>query len=213
MTMPTNSHRLAAQTDTPWTGTMNSGGYRVVEAITEEHRLGELAVRWDVFVVEQHCPIVCEIDARDYDPAVIHFVCLATQRTVSDPPSDSVLVPDTTDEQVGDVGGEYVVGCVRLIPDEPGHFHLGRLAVRKEYRSEKIGAALVRGLHEYLAAHTPRGSDVGVVLNAQVQAAGFYAKQGYVVTSKETFWEAGIEHVEMARRISGTADCGDGRLD
>lgn len=80
----------------------------------------------------------------------------------------------------------------RLLPDG----HIGRMAVLIEYRRHGVGARVLEALMERATA---RGlSDV--VLNAQLDAQGFYAKAGFK-TSSATFIEAGIPHVEMRRAL------------
>lgn len=80
------------------------------------------------------------------------------------------------------------VGTGRLLPDG----HIGRMAVLPEYRDCGIGGAILRALMEKARA---RG-DREVMLNAQMQAQGFYAAHGFSVTG-EQFMEAGIPHVCM----------------
>jgi predicted GNAT family N-acyltransferase len=80
------------------------------------------------------------------------------------------------------------VGTGRLLPDG----HIGRMAVRKVARGGGIGAALLHALMERAKA---RG-DHHVVLNAQTQAAPFYARHGFVQDGAE-FSEAGIAHIAM----------------
>lgn len=163
---------------TPYVGGVDGRGVRVVEALTHELRMGEIAVRHEVFVLEQGVPLVLEVDARDMDPAVRHLVAL-------------------------DALGR-VVGTVRLIPT-PGSHHLGRLAVRRRARGHHTGAALVGAVHDLLARETPAGSTARVELDAQVHALGFYGRLGYVPVTGEVFLDAGIEHVTMARAVGGRA--------
>lgn len=84
------------------------------------------------------------------------------------------------------------VGCGRLLPDG----HVGRMAVRPEWRGRGVGSALL--VHLVALAHE-RG-DATVILNAQTHAAPFYARHGFVVTG-EPFEEAGIPHVVMERAL------------
>ncbi|WP_022868026.1 GNAT family N-acetyltransferase [Schaalia vaccimaxillae] len=161
-----------------WPGHTTDSGIHVRVADSQELRVKGQDVRWDVFVIEQSCPLVLEIDARDQRDDVTHLVAI-------------------------DQSTSQVVGTCRIIPDGAHHYHLGRIAVRREYRSRKVGAALVQSMHEVVAQLTPTGQDAHVVLDAQVQASGFYAKQGYVETTGEIFQDAGIDHVEMGRIVHG----------
>ena len=79
-----------------------------------------------------------------------------------DEPSDHAVALDA---------GGNPVGTARLLPDG----RIGRMAVLKEWRGKRVGAAL---------------------LHAQTHAAGFYRKFGFSERGGE-FLEAGIPHVEM----------------
>lgn len=88
------------------------------------------------------------------------------------------------------------VGTGRLLPDG----HIGRMAVLKAWRGMGVGAALLSALEQ---AAANRG-DAEIVLSAQTHAQGFYGKAGYVAEGS-TYIEAGIEHVTMRKRLSGSA--------
>lgn len=83
-----------------------------------------------------------------------------------------------------------VLGTGRLLPDG----HVGRMAVSREARGRGVGGAILEALVEAARA---RG-DREVVLNAQLQAAGFYRAHGFVEEGAE-FDEAGIAHRAMRR--------------
>ncbi len=90
------------------------------------------------------------------------------------------------------LAGDAAVGTARLLPDG----HVGRMAVAAAWRGQGVGSALLQALIE-------RARDLGhaqVVLNAQVHAAGFYARHGFVQQGG-VFDDAGIPHVEMVRRL------------
>jgi predicted GNAT family N-acyltransferase len=84
--------------------------------------------------------------------------------------------------------GELAVGTARLLPDG----HIGRMAVAAGWRGQGVGSALLQALIERARL---RG-DAQVVLNAQLHAAGFYARHGFVQQGGE-FDDAGIPHMEM----------------
>ncbi|WP_312348599.1 GNAT family N-acetyltransferase [Actinomyces sp.] len=165
----------------PFVGGATADGLRVVEAVHPGLRAQEIQVRWEVFVREQGVPVVLEVDARDFRPDVVHLVAL-------------------------DASGR-ALGVVRVIPDGGGHFHLGRLAVRREARGRGIGAELVRAVHALLLAQAGTWAGPGPVvdLDAQVQAIGFYEALGYTRTPGEVFLDAGIEHVTMSRTLEAEA--------
>ena len=80
------------------------------------------------------------------------------------------------------------VGTVRLSADS----HIGRMAVLKNWRNKKVGAAL---LERIVWIARERGMQQ-VVLNAQTTAIGFYAKFGFQIAGEE-FMDAGIPHFHM----------------
>ena len=83
-----------------------------------------------------------------------------------------------------------VIGCGRLLPDG----HIGRMAVRSEWRRRGVGGALL----EHLVALAAQHGHAHVVLNAQTHAEGFYRRHGFAPVGNE-FMEAGIAHRSMRR--------------
>lgn len=84
------------------------------------------------------------------------------------------------------------IGCGRLLPDG----HIGRMAVRREWRGRGVGGVLLERLLE-------RARELGharVVLNAQTHALPFYARFGFAPCGPE-YTEAGIAHQAMARTL------------
>jgi len=80
------------------------------------------------------------------------------------------------------------IGTGRLLPDG----HIGRMAVLASARGSGVGGQLLQSL---MQAAKERG-DQRVVLSAQSQVEGFYARYGFKVISKE-YVEAGINHIDM----------------
>lgn len=136
------------------------------------------SIRWDVFVIEQRVPMAVEIDARDFRASTLHLL--------------------------GQRDGSAVATC-RVLSDEPLHFHLGRVAVRRQFRGLGLGRTTIEAAADAIASSIPRGVRALVVLDAQVQAQGFYESSGYVLTDREAFLDAGIWHREMAKDVVGTA--------
>lgn len=84
----------------------------------------------------------------------------------------------------------------RLLEHVPGVAKIGRMAVVHHMRGSRIG-------REVLQALMNKGRELGyreVLLHAQVSAAGFYQRMGYVQRG-EVFEEAGIGHVEMIKAL------------
>ena len=80
------------------------------------------------------------------------------------------------------------VGTARLLADG----HIGRMAVLEDWRGRGVGSALLLRLLE----EARRRGLQQAVLNAQIEAAGFYAKFGFRAEG-ETFMDAGIPHIKM----------------
>ncbi|MBE6583019.1 MAG: GNAT family N-acetyltransferase [Ruminococcaceae bacterium] len=83
------------------------------------------------------------------------------------------------------------VGCARVLFGEDGG-HIGRLAVKKNERGRGIGKEICRFIIEICRERGYKR----VWLNSQLHAVGFYEKLGFSRRG-ETFFEAGIEHIEM----------------
>ena len=98
-------------------------------------------------------------------------------------------------------GGE-AVACCRMFPDGPDSWHIGRVAVKKDRRGHRLGAAV---MEEAEAALSLKGAKKAV-LSAQVQAAGFYRKLGYVQVGEE-YLDEHCPHVDM-EKLLGKAPAG-----
>lgn len=88
------------------------------------------------------------------------------------------------------------LGTGRLLDHVPGVAKIGRMAVRQSVRGSHVGRAVLDAL---LAAARQRG-DREAILHAQMSAAPFYARAGFVARGP-VFDEAGIPHVEMVRGL------------
>jgi predicted GNAT family N-acyltransferase len=84
----------------------------------------------------------------------------------------------------------------RLLEHVPGVAKIGRMAVVASMRGSRIGRQVLDAL---MQAARARG-DAQVLLHAQMSAAPFYARAGFVMRG-EVFEEAGIAHVEMIRPL------------
>ena len=109
-----------------------------------------------------------------------------------------------------DAGAIHLVVYDNAVPVATGRiliegedFHLGRIAVLKEYRKQGLGDFLMRLLIR-------RAFELGgtrQVIHAQLQAKGFYEKLGFAAYGDE-FIEANIPHTMMAREGDITGPCG-----
>ena len=74
------------------------------------------------------------------------------------------------------------------------HGHIGRMAVIKDWRGKGVGGALLKKLIDT----AQKTGTLKLVLNAQISAAGFYARYGFSAEGDE-FMDAGIPHLRMTR--------------
>lgn len=80
--------------------------------------------------------------------------------------------------------------CGRLLPDG----HIGRMAVRKPYRRQGVGAMVMAHLIE----RARQRGDREVVLSAQTHALGFYEKFGFTAYGPE-YLDCDIPHRDMRK--------------
>jgi ElaA protein len=100
------------------------------------------------------------------------------------------LEPATRQLWVGSGGG--VDATLRLLADPDGRARIGRVATASRARGHGLGALLMSA-----ALSLTGGRDV--VLDAQTQLAGWYARFGFAADGPE-FVEDGIPHVPMLLR-------------
>lgn len=86
-----------------------------------------------------------------------------------------------------------VIGTARLLPDG----HIGRVAVKREFRSQGVGRALMRAAIE---AARERGFQ-SVELDSQVPAVPFYERLGFEPVG-EIFVESGAPHRKMVLTLN-----------
>lgn len=92
---------------------------------------------------------------------------------------------------------ETPVGTARLFLYE-GEWHIGRVAILKEYRGKGIGRFLIE---EAVQKATELGQSSVISLGAQVQAKSFYEKLGFDVAGK-VYFDEGCPHVRMIKTLS-----------
>lgn len=124
--------------------------------------------------------------------------------------------------------GTTPVGTIRLVPPQVPCDHaelqegthepsikLTRVAIMPAYRGLGLGRRLVETILEWAAVHAAEIDEApvaargegrpwrGLVLvHAQLQVQGMYARIGFEVNEKVARWdEEGVEHLEMFRRI------------
>ncbi len=134
-----------------------------VKIANEQEKQLVFALRLEVFVKEQNVPSQIELDEEDAH--ALHIIAIDNGITV---------------------------GCARIILSE-NDAHIGRLAVKKEYRKKNIGFQICKFIIDYCNNKGYKN----IWLNSQIGAKGFYEKLGFKPQG-ETFFEAGIEHIKMA---------------
>ena len=97
--------------------------------------------------------------------------------------------------------GEKPVATCRVFPEsgaagDGSVYLLGRFAVLREYRMRHVGAYLLSEAETYVQKNGGRA----VRLHAQLQAAGFYEKQGYVRIA-EVDEEQGCPHIWLEKSV------------
>ncbi|MCK5852538.1 GNAT family N-acetyltransferase [bacterium] len=89
--------------------------------------------------------------------------------------------------------GDKTIGTGRLLPDG----HIGRIAVKKQYRGRGIGKSIMKKLiREAIDLHLSE-----VWLSSQYQARNFYQKLGFIEAG-DIYQEANIDHIKMKKNLS-----------
>ncbi len=133
-------------------------------AKTQKELFGLVQLRTEVFVLEQQVDLLIEQDKKDYN--AIHYVALIDDK---------------------------VVGCLRIL-EENDFVTIGRLAVKKDYRNQKIGKSLLLAIE-----NDPTVIKKGKInIHAQIAVKDFYLALGYSPIGS-AFYEANIEHIIMEK--------------
>lgn len=148
------------------------GRLPLIEVVNTPEQLERCwAIRMEVFVVEQSVPASEEVDALDSAPGTIHL--LAVRNGID-------------------------VGTARILPEGPGHCHLGRVAVRAAARGHGVGRELMEAAgQEALARCAGPDGIVEILLSSQEHAMDFYRSCGYEVVNGQRYLDAGIWHQDM----------------
>lgn len=125
-----------------------------------------MAIRMEVFVFEQEVPADIEWDA--FDRTSTHFFARADGKPVA----------------------------TARLRDEKGIAKIERMAVRRDYRGQGVGDALLNAVMD----HAKTKNFTKARISAQDHAIAFYEKLGFVVLG-EGYMEAGIPHHAMERDL------------
>ena len=93
-------------------------------------------------------------------------------------------------------GDAPVAACRIFAGDKPDVYILGRLAVKKAYRSRGIGSALL----EKAKAQAKKLGAKKLILHSQMQAQDFYAKNGFAAYG-EIEYEEDCPHIWMQTEL------------
>ncbi|WEV38845.1 GNAT family N-acetyltransferase [Lactobacillus sp. ESL0680] len=124
--------------------------------------------------------------------------CIARLRINTFVTEQEITVPELDDEDLTAIQvyllneDQTMALAVCRIFQEDGKWMLGRVAVAKAARGQKLGSKMMAQVHAYLKEH---GAD-RLYCHAQWQAKPFYDYLGYKVQG-EPFDEAGIKHTMM----------------
>lgn len=92
--------------------------------------------------------------------------------------------------------GERVIGTARVLFLAANEAKIERMAILEPFRCKGVGRRIISFLNEELRNRQVQQ----VVLHAQYPVVAFYKSCGFV-ESGSPFWEAGIKHIKMQRRL------------
>lgn len=142
-----------------------------------------LALRVDVFVVEQRCAYH-ELDGLDRAPTTRHlWIAADTRGAHGAAAADGVVAAGAAAAD-----GPVVAAYLRLLVPPRGPARIGRVVTAPAWRRHGLAAALIRAAVALV--------DVPVVLHAQAHLRQWYSRLGFVPCG-EVFVEDGIAHVSM----------------
>jgi len=93
--------------------------------------------------------------------------------------------------------GRRIIGTARVRFPSPDYAKIERMAVLKMFRRQGIGAGILDCIERELKGQ----GVIQTVLHAQLVAVPFYQSCGFIAIGT-TFYEAGIEHIKMQKRLA-----------
>ncbi len=91
---------------------------------------------------------------------------------------------------------EKAVATGRFFTDDGKGYHIGRLAVIKEYRGSGIGKKIMTAIEEEIQKTDAKS----ISLSAQLQAKGFYEKCGYTAVGG-IYFDEHCKHIKMIKKL------------
>ena len=144
---------------------------KILKTAEEKNKAYEL--RKEVFVIEQNVPLTLELDDKDKLKTTFHF---------------GVFIENN------------LVATARVLNATTKNVHIGRVAVKKEYRKQNIGKILLLEIERVLTIMNTKTLTSN--LSAQIQVEDFYKKLGYRRKNNKTYLDAGIEHIDMYKILN-----------
>lgn len=92
---------------------------------------------------------------------------------------------------------DNAVGVGRFFTDDDKEYHIGRIAVLKEFRGLGCGKIIIDAIEDYIMSNTDADK---IVLSAQLRASEFYTKCGYTKTG-DIYLDEYCEHILMYKNI------------
>ena len=139
-----------------------------------------LWVRDQVFTKEQGFPAEIDHDAQDQTAWQL------------------VLYADLSDNSDNaNHAKKQAIGTLRFFVNDEGEYQIGRVALLKAYRGQKLGQLMMK---EALKKCAVLGESDIAILHAQVYAKGFYEAYGFCEEG-EAFLEEGEPHILMRRSL------------
>lgn len=138
----------------------------VRKAKTQYDFFSIMLIRTNVFILEQHVDPAIEIDEEDK-------YC------------DHYIIENENN----------IVGCCRVLKQDDC-WHLGRIAIYKEYRNKNYGRYLLEKIESLAQDNKVKKLELGAQINAQ----GFYEKVGFHSVG-DVFIEANIQHIMMEKLL------------
>lgn len=126
-----------------------------------------IEIRYKVFTLEQG--FAKEDDLDDLDSKSIHIIVFSYDKPI---------------------------GTARMFKEDEGIYHIGRLAILKEYRNQGIGSFILKIFEK-------KAKDLGankIHLGSQIDKASFYEKNGYKKYG-DIFNDAGYPHIMMEKEL------------
>jgi predicted GNAT family N-acyltransferase len=150
-----------------------------ISTVSWQNSQAELSmIRTLVFIEEQNVSAEEEMDGKD--ESAEHFL---VRNALGEPIGCARLLIEV----------DYEKAHRQKVPHQNTLFHIGRVAVLKNYRNMGIGHQLMQTIVQWCLQH---GTSHGIYLNAQTERIDFYQRLNFVKQG-EIFMDAGIPHIKM----------------